>query len=311
MVEQSFKILLYHGVTTAKQKGIENFSQKHISLKDFKRQMNYLASNYDVRSLRDLLKLKHEKRIPKDAIAVTFDDGFKNNYLNAYPILSKYNIPATFYLSTRFIGSDEVFWVDKIEYLINKTTRDKLYIQMLGAEYQLESAQGEMESTKNKISAILDIKSKLKCTPALINATIIELEEKCETDKRYIHEDYKTMDWDDVRDMDRTGIFEFGSHTVDHEIMSHLHREQKKYQIYSSKHILEKELGKKIDLFSYPEGQDEHFDRETIEILKSAGFISSPSAIFGTNYVDTDNFRLKRNMVGYTAPFDACIEGDE
>ena len=66
----------------------------------------------------ELLNLKQDRRLPSYSVVVTFDDGFENNYTAAFPVLQHYGIPATFYLSTGFIGTQRTFWVDKIEYLL-------------------------------------------------------------------------------------------------------------------------------------------------------------------------------------------------
>ena len=100
-------ILLYHGVTESKSYGIENYSDKHISSTEFEKQMKFLKENKKVVSIRDIKK-------ESDSVAITFDDTFKNVKDVALPILKKYDIPATFFISTGFIGNNRNFWVDRI-----------------------------------------------------------------------------------------------------------------------------------------------------------------------------------------------------
>jgi len=81
---------------------------------DFENQMRYLSRAYHPMSLDSMAQhLQNGTALPPRAIAVTFDDGYRDNYENAYPILTKYNIPATVFLTTGFIGTGEIPAWDK------------------------------------------------------------------------------------------------------------------------------------------------------------------------------------------------------
>jgi peptidoglycan/xylan/chitin deacetylase (PgdA/CDA1 family) len=81
---------------------------------DFEKQMQYLSKVYNPISLEKMAQhIQNGTSLPSKAIAVTFDDGYQDNYENAYPILKKYNIPATFFLTTGFIGTGEIPAWDK------------------------------------------------------------------------------------------------------------------------------------------------------------------------------------------------------
>jgi len=296
-----FVILLYHGVTNQKHGGIQNCSQKHIFSKDFQNQMKVLSNNYNVLAFNELIRLKKSGKLPNNSVSVTFDDGFANNYSIAFPILKKYEIPATFYLSTGFINSHRTFWVDKVEYLLNETEEPVIEIDSLEKEFFIRSIE-------EKMGALREIKSQLKADSNLIEPLVQELEQKAKIFPKYDYKDYAMLTWDNVRSMDHSGLCEFGAHTVDHVILSHLSKTNKEYQICTSKKMLEDELEHEITLFSYPEGQKDQYDSETISILRKAGFNSSPTAIFGVNNQYISNFKLFRNMVGFKAPFKKCLE---
>lgn len=301
MSEDRFVILLYHGVSRTVPQGIENCSKKHISPEEFTCQMEHLAADYVVLPLSEVLVLKQKGSLPKRTAVVTFDDGFENNYSTAFPILQRYGIPATFFLTTGFISTHRVFWVDKLECLLNELPHANLNLETLGRQYWLGSLS-------DRIYALHELKRFLKATPGLVCEAIEELERLSRSSATYEHEDYRTLTWDQVRDMNKSNLCEFGAHTVDHAILSHLSRSEKEYQIFTSKRTLEEELGEEVFLFSYPEGQKDHYDEETIQILRSAGFSSSPTAIFGFNTCATSDYHLRRNMVELTAPFDECLE---
>lgn len=298
-----FVILLYHGVTREDHSGIQNASRKHLPASEFERQIRVLSERHQPLPLSDLLARREAGTLPDDAVAVTFDDGFENNHSVAMPILERHGVPATFYLATGFVGSDRTFWVDKLEYLLNETPRDEVKLSTLETSFHLTSKGDRLE-------ALDEIKGALKEDSRLVDPVVDEMEGVAQVDPAYDYPDYETMSWNQVRDLDGRDLFEVGAHTVDHAILAHLSPEEQERQIVHSKRTLERELDREVTLFSYPEGQPDHYDEDTVELLRKNGFRSSPAATFGVNGPDTSPFHLHRNMVGFTAPFEACLEGD-
>ena len=93
-------------------------------------------------------------------------------------------------------------------------------------------------------------------------------------------------------------MYEVGGHTENHEILSYLSSERLQYEISTCISKLEKIIDRKVDLFSYPEGQDTHYNKDVIDCLKDNGITICPSAIDG--YLDdADEFNYKRIMVGF------------
>jgi peptidoglycan/xylan/chitin deacetylase (PgdA/CDA1 family) len=109
-------IICYHCV---KDEGNPNLRPAKVA--DFENQMQYLTKVYNPISLeRMALHIQNGTSMPSKSIAITFDDGYQDNYENAYPILRKYNIPATFFLTTSFIGTGEIPRWDKAYYTAKK-----------------------------------------------------------------------------------------------------------------------------------------------------------------------------------------------
>lgn len=296
-----FVILLYHGVTKQSHRGIENSSHKQIPAGEFERQMERLSKEYRVLPLREIVLLSSRRALPDHSVAVTFDDGFENNYNVAFPILQRLRIPTTFFLSSGHIGTGKIFWVDKVEYLLNETAQADLFLPALQRGFPLRTPD-------DRRAALRQIKTTLKQTPRLIEPVLAQMQEQLQVDPRYDYPDYRTLSWDQVRQMRRSGLCEFGAHTVDHSILTHLSREEKASQILGSKQAIERQLQEPVELFSYPEGQGEHFDEETIGLLRSAGFSLSCTALFGFNTEETSPFHLRRNMVEFASPFEECLE---
>ncbi len=298
--EPRFVILLYHGVTQARHRGIENCSGKHLPKEEFRQQMDRLSTEYTVLPLRELAARKGHGTLPPHSVAVTFDDGFENNFSVAFPILKQFGIPATFFLSTGFIGTGRLFWVDRLEYLLNETSRGQVEVAAFQETFPLHTLQ-------EKRTALKAIKRRLKEEMHLIEATLEGLSRECAVASQDYYEDYRTLTWEQVRQMHRSGLCDFGVHTVDHAILSRLPSAEKEFQIRAAKKNLEEVLGEEVDSFSYPEGLTQHFDRDTMERVKKAGFRNATTAIFGVNTAQTDDYLLNRNMVGMPYSFQECL----
>jgi|TARA_B100002003_G_scaffold112829_1_gene104351 peptidoglycan/xylan/chitin deacetylase (PgdA/CDA1 family) len=289
-------ILLYHGITATPSFGIENFSKKHLPVKEFEAQMEYLARNANVITLCEMVKiLQGNYTIPQHTVSVTFDDSFRNIYKVALPVLRRYKIPATFFVSTGFVGTNKRFWVDLVEHYINKTSTDQLEV-LFGGDVK----QFEVKTNENKITAIVAIKSVLKkMKPVERDSFISAL--KCATKVTDNGDDvlnYLNLTWEDVCELDDPPFYVVGGHSDNHEILSNINVDNLKREICECKNKLQERLGHTIDQFAYPEGQSEHFNEKVISELKKEGITICPSAIHGVNYRGTDPFHLKRIMVG-------------
>lgn len=298
-------ILLYHGVTESVSTGIENYSKKHLWVHDFERQMLYIREYANVVTLRELVwRLGSEKSLPEHCAVITFDDSFKNVFTVALPVLKKYQLPATFFVSTGFIDTQKMFWVDEVENVINTT-----YCERISLPVKKDRHEYTLRTLQERIIAVTEIKSIMKrMTPSERSETIDHLR-TCTVIKgnAYGVQNYANLSWDEVQGFSNPPMYEVGGHTVNHEILSYLDDEELRFEIRECKRDIEQHLNRDIDLFSYPEGQPEHFNERVINELKSAGIRICPSAIPGFVHKGDDPFYLKRFMIGFMDqpfPFD-------
>lgn len=290
-------ILCYHGVTDARSEGIENCSGKHIARDVFAAQLRTLRERCTPLAMDDVVRHLVERRpFPPHAVAVTFDDGFQNNATVAAPLLEAYEIPATFYVATGFIGSDRMFWVDALEDCVNRTSEQSFTIA-LGGTSQTFPLANRIE----RIAALTAVKGYCKRVDRFEKNRVLQ-EFAARTGIRpevTAATNYAKMTWDDVRALDANPLFTVGSHTVNHDILTALPPEHMRTEIDNSLVTLTRELGHPIRHFSYPEGQRVHYDGTVIAHLRSRGIVCSPSAIDGVNVIEDDPFHLKRIMVGF------------
>jgi peptidoglycan/xylan/chitin deacetylase (PgdA/CDA1 family) len=295
MKNKNYKVLLYHGVSGYDNfRGIENFSKKHISKKLFLKQMLFLKKNCNVVSINELEKYKKEKKIKRNTVIITFDDGFENNFKVAVPILIRLNLPCIFYISTGMIGKNNMFWVDKIEDIINRTKIKYLDI------FLEKNIRFSLKTRIEKIKAVEKIKKYCKSISAskkdklINNLSIIS---KIKPNNKY-SKNYRVMNWKQVKNIANNDLFEIGGHSFNHDILTRLTVSKMKKNIKQSITPLEKKLKKKIKHYSYPEGQSSDYNYNVKKYLRSLGVKICPTAIDGIAKLDDDNFEIKRIMVG-------------
>jgi peptidoglycan/xylan/chitin deacetylase (PgdA/CDA1 family) len=277
-------IVFYHRVSPARC----DWSASTISPQGFESQIRFLCENFEVLSLDQLWQdLQKNRALPKKAVVVSFDDGYRDNYVYAVPILGKYAVPATFFLTTGHVGFNKPFPWDKVGYLVHHAAAARLKLEELGT-YSLKSAFGR----RYAISAIWE---KLKHFPEQKRDELIEkLAVICRVAIPADLGSRLNLSWEEAMEMSRDG-FEFGAHSVTHPILTDLPPEQAKWEICRSKEDLEKRLRKKVKFFSYPDGS---FNRDIVEIVKQTGVVGA----VGTNpsWITrrSDVYRLGRiNMI--------------
>lgn len=257
-------ILLYHRVGPRE----DIWPSLSIKPQDFERQIRYLCKAYQVLPLDKLVRYVQRKTLPQKAVVITFDDGYKDNYTYAYPILKKYNVPATIFLTTGHIGHGEPFWWDKVAYLIQNTTLETLELDELGV-YPLHSIGDKLEAI-SRVKEGLKIYSEEKKNLLIEKLVIVSgVDIPVNLGKKLI------LSWDEVREMKDGGIA-FGAHSVTHAILTKLLPEEAKYEIVQSKKDIEDKLGQVITAFSYPNGD---FNTELIKFVQESGFTCAVTCI--------------------------------
>ncbi|MDD5355814.1 MAG: polysaccharide deacetylase family protein, partial [Candidatus Omnitrophica bacterium] len=133
-----------------------------VTVSAFDRQMRFLKlNNYNVITLEGLAYLiKEKKRIPKNTVVITFDDGHMDNYENAYPILKKYNLPATMFVIVDKLSQPNFMTIEQIKEMsgsglvtIGSHTLTERYLPKIKEENDLKS---EIFDSKHKLEAILN-----------------------------------------------------------------------------------------------------------------------------------------------------------
>lgn len=226
---------------------------------EFERQVAWLKHNTLVLSEGELIALaQSQQSLPAMASAITFDDGYRDNYDLAYPILKRLGAPAIFFIPTnRRLG-----WWDIIAYLVKKTSR--VTIQSVPREQAIPHLLRRMklephEKTANLLSELAD-----ECGIALPTGTT------------------ELMTWDQIREVSRNGIA-IGSHTHSHRVLATIAPKEQREEMQQSKAILERELGMPVRSISYPVGNYQHFTPESQRLAAECGYALGFSFNTGVN----------------------------
>tara|TARA_E500000331_G_C17248865_1_gene710233 strand:+ start:908 stop:1819 length:912 start_codon:yes stop_codon:yes gene_type:complete len=292
--KKSLTIFLFHGVINKNPFSIRNYMKKHLLKKNFINILEDLSFNGNSISLDEAYSTIKQKKNFKDySYAITFDDGFYNNYKIAAPILKKKKIHATFYITTSFIDKNEMSWADKIEHMIEKMNGKKI-INIVNKKYTIEN------NKKSKIKFLKSIRFFVKNNKTDLDSLVLDIKHQIEFNGRLSGLKNildKKMNWEQVKKINHCKYFTIGGHTVNHPILSFLKYQDVKKEINNSIDIINQKIKIKIKHYSYPEGLGHTYSKREINLLKKRGIKVCPSAVFGINSENDDPFHLKRIFV--------------
>jgi len=279
---RNLQILVYHKVNDDRDPFFPA-----IPIDVFAKQMDYFASNFNVCSLESAIEGMEHKDVPDNAVVVTFDDGYKDNYVNAFPILRRLSIPATIFLATDAISSGKVLWHDRVFAAFRETKVSFLkgFNENSGG-YPLRTLEEKLFGQQHVLKLLRSLNGRERSLwlDQLIDR--LEVEDRKETSNLM-------LTWDEVGDMQQGGI-SFGSHSVTHPILSRLSIDEARIEICESKRIIEERLGVRVRSFAYPSGRKIDFNEKIKDILREAGYSCALTMIFGANEIGQDLFEFRR-----------------
>ncbi len=267
------RILLYHGVTDEHGEGIFNYRGKFVTTRAFRAHLTYFKRTFEVVGLAEQVE-RIKAGTAARTLSITFDDGYANNYHEAFPILRELGVPATFFVTTDFVDKKQPLPVDIIEYAIG-------------------AASGSRE---DRIKTDLALRQKMKALPVADARAL--LEEVIRTYGRDLRIDiertsYRPLTWQQVAEMESAGMT-FAPHTRTHPILSRLSQSEAREEIVGSKEALAAHAAHPLNIFACPNGGTDDFTAETIEILKTAGFAASLTTDARAIVPTDDAFALPR-----------------
>ena len=258
----------------------------------FRMHMHLIRQRFDILSLSEWIKCKHNgDALPARCCAITFDDGWADNYEFAYPILQELSLPATIFLVSDIVGSKQLFWPERLARTLGEIAHhcpDKWehpslrWIKDKTTNYDYASVPPDQEQLSEMIQQIKNLRDDE------IHAHIDIMEKEL---KLNINADPSILNWQQVAEMSQSGLIEAGSHTCRHiRLGSGQSEEILKHEIIQSKSKIEKQLGQAVDIFCYPNGD---YSPRTLELVKQ-NYQCAVTTNKGWNTVNTDEHLLHR-----------------
>jgi peptidoglycan/xylan/chitin deacetylase (PgdA/CDA1 family) len=258
--------------------------------------MRFLSENYNVIFIDNFIEaiVKKNPFLPK-TVVITFDDGWEDNYLYAFPILKKYKLPATIFLTTEFIGKTKIFWQERVIFLLKKLIASQNNLRMFSKSIhpypkELQTLLDNFVKGVNRKKSLLNFIENLNFMDKVKRDLLITSLETCLNYPELPKEDNSFLNWEQIKEMAKFQI-SFGSHGVNHKILTEVEENDFTEEIELSKHLLEKELKVSVKTFAYPNG---NYNEKIISNLKTAGYKLALTVESGFNTKETDLYRLKR-----------------
>ena len=284
-------ILTYHRVLSEKELN-DQFVQPGMYVREdiFEMQMEFLRAHFEILPLADLLERWRRRSLDqqKRYCVITFDDGWLDNYLYAYPVLRRHHLPATIFLPTDFIGTEAWFWPERVGYLMKRCMKSGQMAQWtsLWDRYLGMKAINESEEESERIDSFIE-----RCKEFPEGEIQGMIEEASRKLGLGFPPERLVMNWEEVEEMSAAGV-SFGSHSATHTILTKLSREEMRNELEGSFKALQRGKVAVAPVFCYPNGS---FNHAISEQVKEAGYQAAVTTRFGfESGSPEDLFELKR-----------------
>jgi peptidoglycan/xylan/chitin deacetylase (PgdA/CDA1 family) len=258
-----------------------------ISARAFAEQVKYLAAHYTLVPLSLLDSCLQHRDLPPRLAAITIDDGYRDAYEIAFPILREHCAPATIFAVTEFVEGTAWLWTDKARYLTESASARAFEIGIGGRALRLE-----LNGAASRAVAAALINAALKplseeARGAMIDRLAFELGVK---PPERPPSEYGAINWRQAREMADAGI-EIGSHTLTHPILTGLSDARLREEVAQSRDRIQNALGRKVETFCYPNGD---YDLRTQREVARAGYRLAVTTDVGLNNALNDPLALRR-----------------
>ncbi len=287
-------ILTFHGLCEdAGDPGILDWSL-HLPVEVFRRICSLLAADYRVVSMADLIAARTKGiRLPENAVVITFDDGYASNYELAWPILKQYDLHAAVFVTTGFLDGDDMLWFQRVDLALGRTRKELLDWKINGKKLRLYL--GTRELRQQSLVRLMPELKELLDTDLLGEVDRLEQALAVDTPElRDLPQPMRPMDWEMACDMSLSGHVDIGGHSHTHPILSRCDSLAARAEISTCRDRIRAEIGDLPAAFAYPNGGADDYTRETLLLVREAGFKAACTTINARIDDNTSLFQLPR-----------------
>ncbi len=252
--------------------------------------MLFIRRYFDLPPLNDIVAaVASNSHIKRPTALVTFDDGYRDNYELAFPILKSCKVPAVFFVPTDFVDRPSLPWWDRIAFVVKQSRTDIIEMKFP------EQIAFDLRTTPRKhvVKKILDLYKQHRGRDERKFISHLEEQAKISPPPHVLAHRW-IITWDEIRNMISAGM-SIGSHTHTHGILGGMDEATQARELRESKTILERETGQPITTLAYPVGSTTAFNEITKRLAKEIGYSLAFSYYGGVNWPEhTDPFDIRR-----------------
>ncbi len=229
--------------------------------------------DYEFISLDQLVERLSNRKNKRKFVVFTFDDGYADNYLHAYPVFKKHRVPFTIYVTTSFPDREAILWWYLLEDLLLEKNRIVIKTGTGEREFNCTGVNEKEETFRDIRSIIMNTSTNnyIETVTAIFEPHGIDVYRKTSE---------LTLSWEQIALLSRDPLVTIGAHTVNHYTLSKLSPAEVKNEILQSKHRLENHLGKEVHHFAYPYGGKAEAGKREFDLVKECRFKTAVTARF-------------------------------
>lgn len=270
-------------------------------------QLNYLKKNFNVLPVSALARGVAQGA--KRNVAITFDDGFRDNYINAAPLLDWHELPATFYVATTATKEGKMYWWDELQEIIFHSEALPVDLEMmvggLPVQFtfhsdrqltsrlmkQMRSWNFHLPIPNERVALYMILWHHIKPLSYPQQCAIMQALRDWAGFRQHSQEEGVPMSIREVKTLGDNPLFSIGAHSVHHAMLSQQHAEDQAFEVRESKRQIEAWVGKPVDGFAYPYG---NYSEQTQTLLRESGFSYAVSTEPKAVTSEDDLFALPR-----------------
>ncbi|MFH1634623.1 MAG: polysaccharide deacetylase family protein [Chloroflexota bacterium] len=286
---QSLYVLAYHRVIEpdSQMPGLDMVSATPAQ---FDAQMQLLAREYHPVTAEDVLNaFDRGTPLPRYAVLVTVDDGYRDFQDTIFPIASRYGIRPVLFVPTQFMGQG-YFWWDRLPLALSSARVNEIDTPV--GRFSLRTATGQTQALArlSDYVRVQPFEQARQWVEDLCNEIAPDLPDS----------GHATLDWGELRALARAGV-DIASHTHSHPILSHVSLEQARREIRLSQDLIAREIGRVLPIFAFPDGRHHAMNQALLPVLQSEGFRLAFTRIEGRARLDRDE-PLQLPRLGVSLP---------
>jgi peptidoglycan/xylan/chitin deacetylase (PgdA/CDA1 family) len=301
-------ILLYHRVADVP---LDPWSLA-VRPNNFRDHLEILRGDCVPMSLQTLMRASQDGTLTAGSVAITFDDGYADNLSTAKPLLERAGIPATVFVSSGALTDPQVFWWDTLQRMIlepgelpevlaiDVDDREHRWVLGPASEFTASDAarfrcwRGLDEPPHPRLALYQDLWQLLRCQHPGTRRSLLQQLSSWSGNDLDPSDDDRPLRPQELRLLAEGGMIEIGAHTVTHPRLSSLSSEMQRREIRESKATLEELSDSPVSAFAYPHGSRSDYTRETVQLVREAGFLYACSVERATVHAGTDPLQIPR-----------------